>query len=186
MKKLLLGTVLSTALLLAACGDMEEPEAEETEGTETETETAETESTETEDTEEVVEEETETVDENLSVGDTIEMDGVEFTLDAAYYTDERNEFAEIEADSVVILDVSFTNNTGQDYSPTFDMSVYADGSKAEEYPVGDIVLDVVSDGRSSSGSVAFALVGEPSEIELEFAPMMSFSGEKSIYTVTPE
>ncbi|WP_213810445.1 hypothetical protein [Jeotgalicoccus sp. WY2] len=114
------------------------------------------------------------------------MDGVEFTLDAAYYTDERNEFAEIEADSVVILDVSFTNNTGEDYSPTFDMSVYADGSKAEEYPVGDIVLDVVSDGRSSSGSVAYALVGEPSEIELEFAPMMSFSGEKSIYTVTPE
>lgn len=184
MKKLLLGTVLSTALLLAACGDMEEPEAEETENTETEP--TDTEAEETEDTAEVVEEETETVDENLSVGDTVEMEGVEFTLDGAYYTDERNEFAEIEADSVVILDVSFTNNTGSDYSPTFDMSVYADGSKAEEYPVGDVFLDVVSDGRSSSGSIAYALVGEPSEIELEFAPMMSFSGEKSIYTVTPE
>ncbi|MEK4555533.1 hypothetical protein [Jeotgalicoccus sp. FSL K6-3177] len=181
MKRLLLGTALSTALLLAACGG-------ETEDTETDTSTTEeeTETTEVEDTEEVVEEETETVDENLTTGDTVEMDGVEFTLDGAYYTDERNEFAEVEADSVVILDISFTNNTGQDYSPTFDMSVYADGSKAEEYPVGDVVLDVVSDGRSSSGSIAYALVGEPSEIELEFAPMMSFSGEKSIYTVTPE
>lgn len=175
MKKITLGFVLSTALLLSACGETES--AEDTGSTETES---------TEDTEEVVEEETETVEENLSVGDTVEMDGVEFTLDGAYFTDERNEFAEIEADSVVILDVSFTNNTGQDYSPTFDMSVYADGSKAEEYPVGDIALDVVSDGRNSSGSIAYALVGEPSEIELEFAPMMSFSGEKAVFTVTPE
>lgn len=182
MKKLLLTGALSTALLLAACGEETEPEATE----ETDTSTAAETESETEDTEEVVEEETETVEENLSVGDTAEMDGVELTLDGAYYTDERNEFAEVEADSVLVIDVSFTNNTGEDYSPSFDLSVYADGSKATEYPVGDIVLDVVSDGRSSSGSIAYALVGDPSEIELEFAPMMSFSGEKSIFTVTPE
>ena len=32
-----------------------------------------------------------------SVGETTEIDGVSFTLDSASYTDERNEFAEVQA-----------------------------------------------------------------------------------------
>ena len=31
-----------------------------------------------------------------SVGETTEIDGVSFTLDSASYTDERNEFAEVQ------------------------------------------------------------------------------------------
>lgn len=139
-----------------------------------------------EDIADIVEEETEVTEENLSVGDTVEMEGVTITINDAYYTDERNEFAEIEADSVLVLDVSFENSTGEDYSPAFDFSVYADGAKAEEYPVEDVILETVSDGRSGSGTIAYALVGEPSEIEVEYSPLLSFSGEKAIYTVNPE
>src|SRR5690625_5874755 len=51
-----------------------------------------------EDIADIVEEETEVTEENLSVGDTVEMEGVTITINDAYYTDERNEFAEIEAD----------------------------------------------------------------------------------------
>src|SRR5699024_8919467 len=102
----------------------------------------------------IVEEETEVTEENLSVGDTVEMEG----------------------DSVLVLDVSFENSTGEDYSPAFDFSVYADGAKAEEYPVEDVILETVSDGRSGSGTIAYALLGEPSEIEVEYSPLLSFSG----------
>lgn len=203
LKKYLLAGGLSTILLLGACddGSTTDEEAPEDEAAATEEDsddsTGDTEETEesteeeasaeeTEDTEDVIEEETETTEENLSVSDTVEIEGVTITIDAAYYTDERNEFAEIEADSVMMLDVTFENNTGEDYSPAMDFEVYADGSKAEEYPVGDVILESVSDGRSGSGTIAFALVGEPSEIEVEFSPLFSFSGEKAIYTVTPE
>lgn len=188
MKKLLLGSALSTALLLAACGEMEEPEAdtstvEETAGEET---TEETETTETESTEEVVEEETETVDENLSVGDSVEVDGVTFTLNSATYTDERNEFAEIVPDSVIVLDMTYENNTGSDITVGGDVSVYADGTKAESYPIMDFLMDTISDGRNITGKEGFAIMGTPSEIEVEFSPLMSFSGEKAVFTVTPE
>lgn len=184
LKKYLLAGGISSVLLLAACGDMDDSTSEE--DTSDEAEAEDTNDDATEDTEDAVEEETETSEENLSIGDTAELDDVTVTIDDAYYSDERNEFAEVEVDSVLILDVSFENNTGEDYSPAFDFEVYADGSKAEEYPVGDVILDSVSDGRSSSGSIAFGIVGEPSEIELEFSPFMSFSGEKAIFNVMPE
>ena len=189
MKKLLLGTALSTALLLAACGgEMEEPEATEESDTSTAAEPAgeETESTETEDTEEVVEEETETVDENLSVGESVEIDGVTFTLNSTTYTDERNEFAEIVPDSVIVLDMTYENGTGADITVGGDVSVYADGTKAESYPIMDFLMDTISDGRNITGKEGFAIMGEPSEIEVEFSPLMSFSGEKAVFTVTPE
>lgn len=186
LKKYLLAGGLSTILILGACDEGTTTEEEPAEEDTTEETTDDAAAEETEDTEEVIEEETEVAEENLSVGDTVEIDGVTMTIDAAYYTDERNEFAEVEADSVMMLDVTFENNTGEDYSPAMDFEVYADGSKAEEYPVGDVILDSVSDGRSGSGTIAFALVGEPSEIEVEFSPLFSFSGEKAIYTVTPE
>lgn len=107
MKKLLLGTALSTALLLAACGDMEEPEAEETESAETETESAETESAETEDTEDVESEEVEKEESDsndagtrsnpLALGETAE-------IQVLTYSDEGEELtgtANITVDNVV-------------------------------------------------------------------------------------
>lgn len=213
LKKYLLAGGLSTILILGACDEgttTDEGAEDDTEETSVDTETegedgAEESTTEedeenteeaaaedtseeeeTEDTQDVIDEETEVAEENLSLGDTVELEGVTVTIENAYYTDERNEFADVEADSVLIVDVYFENNTGEDYSPAFDFDVYADGSKAETYPVGDIILDSVSDGRNSSGSIAYALVGEPEEIELEFSPLFSFSGEKAIYNITPQ
>ncbi|WP_031544282.1 DUF5067 domain-containing protein [Salinicoccus luteus] len=139
-----------------------------------------------EDISEAVEEETETTDENLAVGDSTEIDGITFTLNEAYYTDERNEFAEVEADNVLVLDMTYENNSGEDISVGGDVSVYADGTKLESYPIDEMLMDSLSDGRNISGKEGFAVVGEPSEIEVEFSPLMSFSGEKAIYTVNPE
>ena len=106
-------------------------------------------------------------------------------MDNAYYTDERNEFADITPDNVLMVEVTIENNSGTDYPVGMDLSLYVDGSKAETYPVATL-MDSVSDGRSVSGQQTFAIMGDPSEIELEFSPFMSFSGEKAIYTITPQ
>lgn len=142
-------------------------------------------SNETEDTADVVEEETETVDSNLNIGETSTIDDISLTVDNAYYTDQRNEFADINPDTVLMVEVTIENNSGTDYPVGMDLSLYVDGSKAETYPVATL-MDSVSDGRSVSGQQTFAIMGDPSEIELEFSPFMSFSGEKAIYTITPQ
>lgn len=191
--------IIGILILFGACtaaltGDGEDTsdtssDSNEAETTETATEDNTEESAEEEteeDISEAVEEETETTDENLDVGDSTEIDGITFTLNDAYYTDERNEFAEVEADNVLVLDMTYENNSGQDISVGGDVSVYADGTKLESYPIDEMLMDSLSDGRNISGKEGFAVVGEPSEIEVEFSPLMSFSGEKAIYTVNPE
>ncbi|NJH96466.1 hypothetical protein GLV92_00075, partial [Staphylococcus agnetis] len=40
------------------------------------------------------------------VGETTEIDGVSFTLDNASFTDERNEFADVQADRVLKVDMT--------------------------------------------------------------------------------
>lgn len=151
----------------------------------TNAEDSEEDSNETEDTADVVEEETETVDSNLNIGETSTIDDISLTVDNAYYTDQRNEFADINPDTVLMVEVTIENNSGTDYPVGMDLSLYVDGSKAETYPVATL-MDSVSDGRSVSGQQTFAIMGDPSEIELEFSPFMSFSGEKAIYTITPQ
>lgn len=70
-------------------------------------------------------------EENLSAGESAEMAGITFTPDSANYTDERTEFAEVEVDSVVVLDVTYENNNGEEYVSGLNLRVYPDGSLAE-------------------------------------------------------
>ncbi|WP_462419970.1 DUF4352 domain-containing protein [Salinicoccus sp. Marseille-QA3877] len=188
--------IFGVLILLGACGALlsggddatnTTPEESTEESTEEATEEATEEtndssSSDTADTEEVIEEETETAESSLSIGDSATIDDITFTLDDAYYTDERNQFAEIQPDNVLMLDVTIQNDTDQDYPVGMDIQLYVDGSKAETYPVATL-MDGVSAGRSISGQQSFAIMGEPSEIELEFSPFMNFSGEKAIYSV---
>ena len=122
------------------------------------------------------------------IGDDVEVDGVLIRVEDAYFTDERNSISDRQADQVIMLDVYYENNTGEDYSPAFDFELYFDGTRAESYPVGDIILSSVSDGRNASGTIAYAIIGEPETIELEYSPMFNiFSNtEATIIDVTPE
>jgi len=177
--------IFGLLILLGACGAMLGGGDENATNTTPEEATEETNgssSSDTEDTEEAIEEETETAESNLAIGDSVTIDDITFTLDDAYYTDERNEFAEIQPDNVLMLDVTIQNDTDQDYPVGMDIQLYVDGSKAESYPVATL-MDGVSAGRSISGQQSFAIMGEPSEIELEFSPFMNFSGEKAIYSI---
>ncbi|WP_462420026.1 YehR family lipoprotein [Salinicoccus sp. Marseille-QA3877] len=121
----------------------------------------------------------------LTVGDSAELNGMTLTVEDVSYTDERNEFAEVEADEVIMLELSFENNSGDSYlMGSRDMEVMLDGEPAETYPVGDIILDETADGESATGTLAYAVTGDPSEIELVFSPLDA--EDSAVFNVTPE
>lgn len=120
----------------------------------------------------------------LGVGDSYTIDGVTVTVNGVEYTDERNQFYEGHVDSVILVNVTYENNTGDDIAVGMDFQLYADGEKMDTYPV-DSLLGSVSDGRTVTGNIAYGIVGQPKKIELEFEPIFSISGDKGIYDITP-
>lgn len=117
------------------------------------------------------------------VGETTEIDGVSFTLDNASFTDERNEFADVQADRVLKVDMTVKNNSDHDIPVGGDVKVYADGKQVKNYPINDTLIDSLSPGRSISGSEGFAINGNPNKIELEFQPLTTFSNKRYIYEI---
>ena len=84
-----------------------------------------------------------------------------------------------------MIDLSFENNSGDSYlMGSRDMEIMVDGEPAETYPVGDIILDETEDGESTSGSLAYAVTGDPSEIELVFSPLDA--EDSAVFDITPE
>lgn len=121
-----------------------------------------------------------------NVGETTEIDGVSFTLDDATFTDERNEFTDVEADRVLKVDMTIKNNSDEEIPVGGDVKVYTDGKQAKSYPINDGLMDSLSPGREISGSEGFAINGNPEKIELEFQPLTSFSNKRYIYDIKPE
>ncbi|WP_353419794.1 DUF4352 domain-containing protein [Staphylococcus delphini] len=120
------------------------------------------------------------------VGETTEIDGVAFTLNNAEYTDERNEFADVEAEKVLKVDMTIKNNSDEEIPVGGDVKVYVDGKQAKSYPITDGLMDSLSPNREISGSEGFAINGNPEKIELEFQPLTSFSNKRYIYDIKPE
>lgn len=176
MNKLVkLGVVSMASLLLVACGG--DTTSEDVNTTEEATEVTEVEA---EGTEEVSQDKG-----VLNVGDATTIDGVTFTVTGVEYVDERNEFADVEADKVLKVSYKIDNNTEEDYPFGMDGSLYVDGALAETYP-NENSMGSVSSGRSVEGVQHYAISGEPSELELEWEPLMSFSGDKGIWNVNPQ
>ncbi|WP_230456614.1 DUF4352 domain-containing protein [Staphylococcus equorum] len=122
-------------------------------------------------------------------GDTVEIDGVEFTLQGSEYINDRNEFSDVQADKVLKVNVKIKNNSDSEIPVGGDLKVYADGEEVDTYPATDIqdtLLGSVSPDRSTSGSEAYAINGNPEELELEFKPSMSFSDKRYVYELNPE
>ncbi|WP_353421826.1 DUF4352 domain-containing protein [Staphylococcus delphini] len=119
------------------------------------------------------------------VGETTEIDGVAFTLNNAEYTDERNEFADVEAEKVLKVDMTIKNNSDEEIPVGGDTKVYVDGKQAKSYPINDQLLDSLSPGREISGSAGFAINGDAKKIELEFQPLTSLSNKRYVYEINP-
>lgn len=151
MKKWILttGMTLSAVVVLAACGEasIEPVEKNEAEGAEVD---------ETEGTEESEE----VVDESLTVGDTVNFDGLEITLNEAY-TSSGSDWETPENDQYVILDLTIENTTDEtanvstllqmsmqdEASYNYDIALYTETKGSLDGEVGA--------GRDMRGEVAF-------------------------------
>lgn len=158
--KLLSATLLSTSLLLAACGDTTE--------------------TKEEPKKEVKEEKK---DEALKLGDTKKVGEITYTLNSVKKTDETNEFNEVEPQQVIQLEYTVKSEAEDDYPLGTDAKVYVDGKQADDYPLGSDKTGTISKGREGTGSQSFSIPKDAKEIEVEFAPLSSIDSKKALYKV---
>ena len=113
---------------------------------------------------------------NETVPMTTTYGDYEITFTDAYFTDERNQFSDTQADKVLIIVYEYKNVS---YVPDYtdglficeglDYKVYGeDGFSLETYPASlPYYQDTVNVGRSSKGSEAFAVVGDQHHFEIE-------------------
>lgn len=121
---------------------------------------------------------------SYKVGDTITFDGeVAVTVTSVAYTDERNEFADVEANKVLLVTYDVENLSDSDYAIGGEISLYVNGKKANTYPVA-VTLDGISANRTYEGATqAFAIV-EEGDMELEIAPTFSFTAKAVVMPIT--
>lgn len=116
----------------------------------------------------------------FGLGETIPMTtnhgDYEITFTDAYFTDDRNQFSDTQADKVLIIvyeykNVSYDNGfmDGLWISAYTDYSIYGeDGFALETYPASTpYSQEEAPIGRSSRGSEAFAVVGDQHHFEIE-------------------
>lgn len=109
---------------------------------------------------------------NQTVPMTSNHGDYEITFTEAYFTDDRNQYSDTQADKVLIIvyeykNVSYTN--GLFICEGLHYQIYGeDGFGLETYPVSNpYYQDEVSEGRSSRGSEAFAVIGDQHHFEIE-------------------
>lgn len=164
--KLLSATLLSTTLLLAACGDTS------------------TETKKDEPKQETVKKEEKKTDGALKIGDTKKIDKTTFTLNNVKFTDERNQFNEVEAEKVITISSTIKSENDEDYVAGQEAEVYVDGKKAEKYALGTDKTETISKGRTADVSQSFAVPANTKEVEIEFKPLFTVGNEKALYKVT--
>ncbi|HJE19774.1 MAG TPA: hypothetical protein K8V35_05430 [Aliicoccus persicus] len=127
-------------------------------------------------------------DDIYSIGEAFEVNGVTIRVEDAYYTDERNQLAGGSPDQVLMIEIYYENDSGDDYTPVFDFEVYYDGTIAKKHPIGEVILETISDGRNSTGTLAYEIMGSPEVIELEYKQMVNLfvDSETVVVDVTPE
>lgn len=117
------------------------------------------------------------------IGDTVEIDGVKFTLKNVSLTDERNEFADTNPPLVVKIEYEIENNTDDEIPVGADLQVY-DGTnnQVESYPL-DNTLGSLQPGKKMQGVEHYGI--EKGPIEIYFQPMFSFD-DPAIFKVDIE
>ncbi|MCK1976297.1 hypothetical protein LNK15_04425 [Jeotgalicoccus huakuii] len=182
MKKTILYTSLAAALLLASCSSEEESETVQIEE----------ESSIVDDTEEDVEdnidsdpieEESDASTDHLTVGESARIDDITLTIDDAYLTDERNETNLIDVSGVLILEVTYENNTEETFPTGRDIVVESEGELMRSYKLEDLLLEDLPPGESISGRMAYGLVNEPETLTATFQPLLNESEEEAVFEI---
>lgn len=111
-------------------------------------------------------------DKFYSVGDTVKVGDVEYTLTNVELTDERNQFDDSNPAAVVKISYTIKNNSDSDIPVGADLEVYGpDDKKAESYP-NDNTMDSVASGKQMDCVQHFSL-NSTGDIEIHFAPLIS-------------
>lgn len=173
----LLASLTLSGLLLASCSAKEAVKEKE----ETKIETA---VKKLEEAAEKFEEKSPTEDKTFAIGDKITFEGESsLTITGVNYTDERNQFADVEPLHVLVVTYNVDNLSDDDYVVGSELELYVNGKKMETYPIAN-TFDTVSPGRSFEGaSQAFAIT-EEGEFELEVEPSISFNTKPAIVKFT--
>lgn len=127
-----------------------------------------------ENTEDVVENEDDSEEKRtLTVGDTVELDGVKFTLKSVTTTDERNEFEESDPTAVIKIEYELENLSDEEIPYGAEITVYdAEGNQMEIYPL-DNSMGSLAPGKKVQG-VEHHGIEAVGTIEIHFAPLLSF------------
>ena len=180
MKKTILYTSLSASLLLAGCSSE----------VDSETIQIEEESSIVDDTEEDVEENTDSAQQEndadtdlLAIGESATIDDITLTIDDAYLTDERNETNLIDVSGVLILEVTYENNSEETFPTGRDIVVESEGELMRNYELEDILLEDLPPGESISGRMAYGLVNEPETLNATFQPLLNESEEEAVFEI---
>ena len=114
-------------------------------------------------------------DEVYKIGDVIKVTTSEgsytLSIDSIEETDERNQYSDTEANRVVRIFFTYKNIDMEENLYIFDSNFKPydkDGVSLETYPVDTTAGQQISAGRTTSGSMAFALNNDNNYIELEY------------------
>lgn len=107
-----------------------------------------------------------------SVGDSVDVGGVVYTLNSVELSDERNQFDDSNPDYVIKVSYTMQNNTDSDIPVGMDVSAYGpDEKKLDSYPndntMGSVAVDKKIDVTQHFG------VSSLGEMEFQFAPLVS-------------
>lgn len=109
------------------------------------------------------------------VGDTIKINNSDgsytLTITGVSETADRNQFSDIKADRVIIIDYVYENIDTDDELYIFDLKFKAydaDNNTLEIYPADIKYSKSIGAGRKTTGQMAFALNNATNKIELEY------------------
>lgn len=107
----------------------------------------------------------------FAIGDKITFDGeVAITVTSAHYTEERNQFSDLNPLHVLVVTYSVENLSNEDYLAWRELDLYVNGKKMESYPVDSFISENISAGRSFDGATVGFAITEEGDYELEVKP----------------
>ncbi len=119
------------------------------------------------------EEDTSSSTEKYNIGDTVTVDlkegSYKFTITGVSETDYRDEYSDVDADRVIIIDYEYESIDYDDLWITeYDVSVYDEnGTACDDYYAPVTNAKKISAGRNTSGQMAFAITEGKNYAELE-------------------
>lgn len=125
-------------------------------------------------------------DDAHSIGDEVEIGDYVIKIKEVSYTDERNQFEDVDPDNVLALTFEITNNSNEDLVFTSsDFKVYIDGKEMDTYPIRDVALGTISPGRTKEAKSGYAIFGT-GDVEVEWTPTVNLDNIKVLWEIAPE